>query len=88
MDNYPIQGCVGCSSTAGMLGCGTHGPNRIILSDPPVVRAAFVSNTTAAAMAERNRCRQIAADHALKCLGNGCKCAEQIASDIMNVAKA
>lgn len=87
MDNTPIQGCRGCDSTGGRMSCATHGPNRIIISDPLSPLPPFFVDTAAAVLAERDRCRQIAADHVWKCQGKACNCARQIAYDIMDVAR-
>lgn len=88
MDNTPIQGCPGCDSTGGRMSCATHGPNRvIIISDPPAGLPPHFMETQAAILAERDRCRQIAADHVWKCQGKNCNCARQIAYDIMDVAR-
>lgn len=89
MDISPIYGCSGCSSTAGRLGCGTHGPNKIVILDPlappPAFRMAEVDATRLATLEERDRCRKVAADHPWKCKGKDCNCAQQIAHDIMDV---
>lgn len=89
MDILPIDGCSGCSTTAGRLGCGTHGPNKIVILDPldppHNFHLAEFDATRLAVLAERERCRKIAADHPWKCQGKACNCARQIAYDIMDV---
>lgn len=86
MDNSPIYGCSGCATTGGRMACGTHGANQVIIPDPLVLPPYFVE-MQAAILAERDRCRQIAADHAWKCGGKNCNCSRQIAYDIMDVAR-
>lgn len=86
MDNSPIYGCAGCATTGGRMACSTHGATKVIVLDPLNPPPFFV-DTQAAVLAERNRCRQIAADHPWKCAGKICDCARKIAYDIMDVAK-
>lgn len=89
MDNTPIYGCSGCDTTGGRMSCGTHGTTRVIVSNPLAPAAddpigAF-NWIRAAVLAERDRCRQVAADHVWKCPGKTCDCARKIAYDIMDV---
>lgn len=87
MDNSPIYGCNGCSTTGGRMACGTHGASRVFVVDPLNPPAPFFVDIQAAVLAERDRCRQIAVDHVWKCPGKTCDCARKIAYDIMDVIR-
>lgn len=88
MDNSPIYGCDGCGTAGGRMACGTHGANKVVVSNPFVQPADDPSaGVRAAVLEERNRCRQIAADHVWKCPGKTCDCARKIAYDIMDVTR-
>jgi len=82
MDNTPIYGCSGCATTGGRMGCATHGPIAVLVSPAPAPQ--FFVDVQTAVLAERERCRKIAADHPWKCQGEICDCARKIAYDIMN----
>lgn len=90
MDNTPIYGCSGCDTTGGRMSCATHGQPRVVITPPVIVQppddpiGAF-NALRAAVLAERDRCRKVAAEHPWKCAGKSCNCAQQIAYDIMNV---
>lgn len=89
MDIMPVYGCSGCSTSGGLMACGIHGANKVVIVDPLAPPAedpmAAFNAIRLAVLAERDRCRKIAADHPWKCAGKICNCARQIAYDIMDV---
>lgn len=67
------------------MACGTHGSNKVVVLDP-LNPPPFLIATPGEVLAERDRCRRIAADHVWKCQGKICDCARKIAYDIMDIA--